>query len=31
MSAARFSVEPIRATRTFAAAIEHLTDAIERA
>jgi GntR family transcriptional repressor for pyruvate dehydrogenase complex len=26
-----FSVEPIRATRTFEAAIEHLTDAIERA
>ncbi|HKY25407.1 MAG TPA: FCD domain-containing protein [Gaiella sp.] len=29
--AARFSVEPIRATRTFEAAIEHLTEAIERA
>ena len=28
---ARFSVEPIRATRTFEAAIEHLTEAIERA
>ena len=27
----RFSVEPIRATRTFEAAIEHLTEAIERA
>src|SRR5262245_14426040 len=26
-----FSVEPIRATRTFEAAIEHLTEAIERA
>ena len=29
--ATRFSVEPIRATRTFEAAIEHLTEAIERA
>jgi GntR family transcriptional regulator, transcriptional repressor for pyruvate dehydrogenase complex len=27
----RFSLEPIRATRTFEAAIEHLTEAIERA
>jgi DNA-binding FadR family transcriptional regulator len=27
----RFSVEPIRATRTFEAAIEHLTEGIERA
>jgi GntR family transcriptional repressor for pyruvate dehydrogenase complex len=29
--AARFSVEPVRTTRTFEAAIEHLTEAIERA
>ena len=26
-----FAVEPVRATRTFEAAIEHLTEAIERA
>ena len=26
-----FEVEPVRATRTFEAAIEHLTEAIERA
>ena len=29
--AARFSVEPVRTTRTFEAAIEHITEAIERA
>lgn len=28
---ARFQAEPIRATRTFEAAIEHLTEAVERA
>jgi len=27
----RFAIEPVRATRTFEAAIEHLTEAIERA
>jgi GntR family transcriptional repressor for pyruvate dehydrogenase complex len=30
-SSATFHVEPIRATRTFEAAIEHLTEAVERA
>lgn len=29
--ARRFEIEPVRATRTFEAAIEHLTEAIERA
>ena len=28
---ANFAIEPVRATRTFEAAIEHLTEAIERA
>ena len=30
-TARRFAIEPVRATRTFEAAIEHLTEAIERA
>ena len=30
-NAATFQIEPIRATRTFEAAIEHLTEAVERA